>query len=135
MQAMCVRQPKEPGQAANELRHLLPAPSTHCTASQPASQRPRQKPGPQSQIKGPAAASPLPPPQGKEDKVKAYVDGGLFTISNTTFQPLAAHPFLPCEEDVAFVQSNLARFREMRSRAGVRRPAGEPGRALDPVGP
>jgi hypothetical protein len=63
------------------------------------------------------------------------VDGSLFTISNTTFQPLAAHPFLPCEEDVAFVQSDLVRFREMRSRAGVRRPAGEPGRALDLVGP
>jgi hypothetical protein len=38
MQAMCVRQPKAPRQAANsgQLRHLLPAPTTHCTATQPA---------------------------------------------------------------------------------------------------
>jgi hypothetical protein len=76
----------------------------------------------------PAPLAKLPPtlphsqPQGKENKLKTYADGSLFAIDTTTFHPLPNHPYLPCEEDVGFVQSDLERFRELRVRAGVRRP-------------
>jgi hypothetical protein len=49
-----------------------------------------------------------------------YNESSLFTIDPATFQPLPSHPYLPCEEDVGFVESNLTRLREMR--AGAHKP-------------